>query len=88
MQLIHVFLQCNGRQIKWQNTVDLYKRNAGKNTETPGLSIAHKLKYEHIKLTNFSKMRVDLAAQVIFELRYKHMSHSAFFLIDYEFKCS
>ena len=64
------------------------KRNAGKNTETPGLSIAHKLKYEHIKLTNFSKMHVDLAAQVIFELRYKHMSHSAFFLIDYEFKCS
>ena len=67
---MHVFLQCNGREIKWQHIVDLYKRNAGKKTETPGLSIAHKLKYEHIKLTNFSKMRVDLAAQVRFDLRH------------------
>ena len=58
MQLIHVFLLYNGREIKWHHVVDLYKRNAGKNTETPGLCIAHKLKYEHMKLTNFSKMRV------------------------------
>ena len=61
---LHVFLKCNGREIKWQHIVDLYERNVGRKTETPGLSIAHKLKYEHIKLTNFSKMRVDLAAQV------------------------
>ena len=26
--------------------------------------MAYKIKYEHIKLTNFSKMRVDLAAEV------------------------
>lgn len=68
--------------------MDLYKRNAGRKTETPGLSMAHKLKYEHIKLTNFSKMRVDLAAQVRIELRHKHTPHSAFFLTGYEFKCS
>ena len=79
---MHVFLQCNGREIKWQ------QRNAGRKTETPGLSIAHKLKYEHIKLTNFSKMRVDLAAQVRFELRHKLVLHSALFLTGYEFKCS
>ena len=30
----------------------------------PGLSLAPKLKYEHVYLTSFSKMRVDLAAQV------------------------
>lgn len=41
--------------------VGLYKRNMGAAT---GLSIIPKLKYEHIKLTSFSKMRVDLAAQV------------------------
>ena len=37
------------------------ERNTGRITETPGLSIVHKLTYEHIKLANFSKMRVDLA---------------------------
>ena len=30
----------------------------------PGLSILPKLKYEHLHLTSYSKMRVDLAAQV------------------------
>ena len=29
-----------------------------------GLRILPKIKYEHIRLTSFSKMRVDLAAQV------------------------
>ena len=29
-----------------------------------GLSILPKLRYEHIRLSSFSKMRVDLAAQV------------------------
>ena len=43
---------------------DLYMLNSGKNTETPGMCVIPKLKLEHIKLTSFSKMRVDLAAQV------------------------
>ena len=30
----------------------------------PKVAMVHKLKYEHIHLTSFSKMRVDLAAQV------------------------
>ena len=38
--------------------------NSGKSTETPGLCVIPKLKLEHIKLISFSKMRVDLAAQV------------------------
>ena len=42
---------------------DLYMLNS-KNTETPGMCVIPKLKLEHIKLTSFSKMRVDLAAQV------------------------
>ena len=44
--------------------VQLYKRNTGAQTSTPGLSLVPKLKYEHVYLTGFSKMRVDLAAQV------------------------
>ena len=31
---------------------------------TPGIYLVPKLKREHVFLTNFSKMRVDLAAQV------------------------
>jgi len=57
-------LQCNGQNIDWQLLFRLYKANAGRVTETPGVSIVHKLKYEHLHLTNFSKMRVDLAVQV------------------------
>lgn len=34
------------------------------NRSQAGLSLIPKLKYEHLHLTNFSKMRVDLAAQV------------------------
>ena len=36
----------------------LYERNRGALTNTPRLSIVHKIKYEHIHLNNFSKMRV------------------------------
>lgn len=39
----------------------LYERDKGKAT---GLAMVPKLKFEHINLTPFAKMRVDLAAQV------------------------
>ena len=41
----------------------LYDRDKGKAT---GLAMVPKLKFEHINLTPFAKMRVDLAAQVSF----------------------
>ena len=44
--------------------IQLYKRNTGVHTNTPGLSLGPKLKYEHVYLTSFSKMWVDLASQV------------------------
>ena len=44
----------------------LYQRNTGALTATPGLSLVPKIKYEHVYLTSFSKMRVDLAAQVCY----------------------
>ena len=39
-----------------------------KNRSETGLVLLPRLKYEHVQLTSFSKMRVDLAAQV----RYLH----------------
>ena len=56
---VHVAMQCEGKVISWSYIVDLYLRNSG-----TGLSLIPKLKYEHVYLTSFSKMRVDLAAQV------------------------
>ena len=57
-------LQCNGSDILWSHILDLYHRDSGAQRESPGLAIAHKIKREHVYLTSFSKMRVDLAAQV------------------------
>ena len=58
-------IQCNGSHIKWDHIANLYYSGNGAQTNTPGVPcLLHKLKYEHIRLTSFSKMRVDLAAQV------------------------
>ncbi len=51
----------NGKGILWQHLVGLYAKDSGK---ASGLSMVPKLKFEHINLTSFSKMRVDLAAQL------------------------
>ena len=57
-----LLFQKHGKEIFWQHLIDLYKRDHGKGS---GLSLVPKLKYEHVYLTSFSKMRVDLAAQVL-----------------------
>jgi len=44
--------------------VQLYQRNAESITAIRGLTLVPKIKYEYVYLNNFSKMRVDLAAQV------------------------
>ena len=56
--------QCDGKEIQWSHLAALYFRDAGAQREAAGLALIPKLKYEHIHLTSFSKMRVDLAAQV------------------------
>ena len=48
----------------WKHLQNLYHRDSGKQKSAGGLSLVPKLKYEHVYLTSFSKMRVDLAAQV------------------------
>ena len=55
------YTQCNGKDISWGHIEDLYKRDCSKGS---GLRLVPKIKYEHIYLTSYSKMRVDLAAQV------------------------
>ena len=60
--IILKYLQCNGKEISWSHLVALYERN--RNKDTAGLALLPKLKYEHIYLSSFSKMRVDLATQV------------------------
>ena len=45
--------------------MELYRGGLGANRNAGGLSLLPKLKYEHVYLTSFSKMRVDLAAQVM-----------------------
>uniref|UniRef100_A0A1X7TI06 THAP-type domain-containing protein n=1 Tax=Amphimedon queenslandica TaxID=400682 RepID=A0A1X7TI06_AMPQE len=54
-------MQYNGNPISWKFIVKLYHII----TESTGLTVLPKIKYEHVFLTNFSKMRVDLAAQVL-----------------------
>ena len=59
-----ITLQCNGQAIDWRYVVQLYEQNAG-SAVNQGICLVPKIKYEHVHLTNFSKMRVDLAAQVV-----------------------
>ena len=56
----YVHAQNDGKEILWQHLVTLYDQTRGQ----AGLSILPKLKYEHMYLSSFSKMRVDLATQV------------------------
>ena len=57
-------------------------RNAGKVIKACGLSLIPKVKYEHIYLTSFSKMRVELAAQVIHLQIYDHIVLTCVFHIQ------
>ena len=56
-----LIIQCNGKNILWKHLEQLYEEDTSKEA---GLRLIPKLKYEHVHLNSFSKMRVDLAAQV------------------------
>ena len=65
--MIHISLLTfyyNGKQISWCHLEELYKEDTGASEGPVGLHLVPKLKYEHIHLSSFSKMRVDLAVQV------------------------
>ena len=55
-------MQFDGKEILWSHLVDLYWKNWSQ--DSPGFALLEKLKFEHIRLTSHSRMRVDLAAQV------------------------
>ena len=57
-----VLLQHNGKPISWRHLEDLYIQDSKQSNK--GTRLVPKLKYEHVYLTPFSRMRVDLAAQV------------------------
>jgi len=54
----------NGQYIEWKQLWDVYEKLSALSIRSQGLSIAPKLKLEHLKLSSYSRMRVDLAAQV------------------------
>ena len=61
IKISFIIFQCRGKYVSWSHLYSLYKNDSGKGS---GLSLIPKLKFEHLNLTSFSKMRVDLAAQV------------------------
>ena len=46
----------------WEHLCYLYEHTQAES----GLYVGNRLRFEHIKLTSFSKMQVNLAAQVMF----------------------
>ena len=56
-----IIMQCNGKDILWRHLQEFYKRDTAAGQ---GVRMIPKIKFEHISLNSFSKMRVDLAAQV------------------------
>jgi hypothetical protein len=59
-------LQVQGQYIEWEQLLDLRRKLADMSLSSRGLSLVPKLKRELLKLTSFSRMRVDLAAQVCY----------------------
>lgn len=55
-------VQCNGKPILWSHVEKLYKEDTRAGIAATGLRLVPK--FEHIYLSSFSKIRVDLAAQV------------------------
>ena len=56
-------LQINGKLVTWKHIKELYARCRA-TADRSGLSLLPKLKLEHVELTSYSRMRVDLAAEV------------------------
>ena len=50
--------------MEWRHLTNLYDKLSTMASTSKGLGLLPKLKLEHIKLTSFSRMRVDLAAQL------------------------
>ena len=58
--------QINGKRILWKHLRDLYEAKCAVAKRSQGLFLLKKLSREHLELTSYSRMRVDLAAEVSF----------------------
>ena len=58
--LINYYIQINGQHISWEHLRRVYSRSQ----TASGLSLLPKLTREHMELNSYSRMRVNLAAQV------------------------
>ena len=61
---IILLIQKGGQYISWKSIVNesLYLTESA--TSTPGVRLCHKLTKDHVWLTLYTRMRVNLAAQV------------------------
>ena len=57
-------MQINGKDISWQHLRTLYDAKMSLVERSEGLFLLKKLSKEHLDLTSFSRMRVNLAAEV------------------------
>lgn len=57
-------MQIKGKHISWQYLHYLYKAKLNLAEKSGGLYLLKKLSKEHLYLNSFSRMRVDLAAEV------------------------
>ena len=53
-------MQKDGKHISWEHLVRVYNQSKS----SSGLSLLPRLKKDHVQLTSYSRMRVNLAAQV------------------------
>ena len=53
-----------GKNISWRHLQQLYDAKLAMSSRSSGLYLIQKLKQEHVNLTSFSRMHVDLAAEV------------------------
>ena len=60
----HVFFFCRRMESSWQHLLRLYDAKNALGGKSQGLYLLKKLSMEHVHLTSYSRMRVNLAAQV------------------------
>ena len=61
--------QYQGQEIGWHHIINVYNWDLGPARHVVGLRMGHKLREEHINLDPRSRMRVNLAAQVILNIK-------------------
>ena len=60
----YLLLQIRGQDISWKHLEHLCEVRTSLRQRSGGLYLLKKLSMEHIKLTSYSRMRVNLAAEV------------------------